>query len=224
MWKDEVHLCLGNDTPSSHPDHAQIRAIGPRVLHHKKGRGLLGANGAGLPAGKPLQDSSDSRSRKQNPSQTTLIKQALLKERGGTYALPDSVDEQSNPLAAKLSLERIIQSIRPGASAADRPEVKDFHRLGLLSVTEENINYVLTMLARAVAQGSIIKDLQSLVQILQLVLQMQADASPSTVDTSQDLDAASAHSLLTLASAQKMAVERSSPWWRRLLKRLQSFG
>ena len=30
---------LGNDTLSSHPVHTQIRAIGPRVLHHKKGRG-----------------------------------------------------------------------------------------------------------------------------------------------------------------------------------------
>jgi len=39
MWKDEVHLRLGNDTRSFHPVHAQIRTTGPRVLHHKKGRG-----------------------------------------------------------------------------------------------------------------------------------------------------------------------------------------
>jgi len=40
MWKSEVHLCLRDDTLSFHPVHTQIRAIGPRVLHHKKGRGL----------------------------------------------------------------------------------------------------------------------------------------------------------------------------------------
>ena len=34
-------MCLGNDTASSHPVHTQIRAIGPRALHHKKGRGQL---------------------------------------------------------------------------------------------------------------------------------------------------------------------------------------
>ena len=30
---------LRNDSPSFHPVHACIRAIGPRVLHHSKGRG-----------------------------------------------------------------------------------------------------------------------------------------------------------------------------------------
>jgi hypothetical protein len=37
---NEKHLRLGNDTPLFHPVHTQIKAIGPRVLHHKKGSGL----------------------------------------------------------------------------------------------------------------------------------------------------------------------------------------
>jgi len=36
----ELHLQLGNDTPSFHPVHTQIRATGLRDLHHKKGCGL----------------------------------------------------------------------------------------------------------------------------------------------------------------------------------------
>jgi len=34
----ELHLQHGNDTPSFHPVHSLIRAIGSRFLHHKKGR------------------------------------------------------------------------------------------------------------------------------------------------------------------------------------------
>jgi hypothetical protein len=36
---NEVQLRLRNDSPSFHPVHPLIRAIGPRVLHHAKGRG-----------------------------------------------------------------------------------------------------------------------------------------------------------------------------------------
>ena len=36
-----MHLHLRNDSPSFHPVHPLIRAFGPRVLHHAKGRGHL---------------------------------------------------------------------------------------------------------------------------------------------------------------------------------------
>jgi hypothetical protein len=36
-----VHLRLQSDSLSFHPVHTQIRAFGPRDLHHAKGRGLL---------------------------------------------------------------------------------------------------------------------------------------------------------------------------------------
>jgi asparagine synthase (glutamine-hydrolysing) len=35
-----VHLRLQSDSLSFHPVHTQIRAFGPRDLHHAKGRGL----------------------------------------------------------------------------------------------------------------------------------------------------------------------------------------
>jgi hypothetical protein len=35
---------LGNDSPSFHPVHTLIRAVGPPVLHHSKGRGRAQAD------------------------------------------------------------------------------------------------------------------------------------------------------------------------------------
>jgi hypothetical protein len=40
---------LGNDSPSFHPVHTLIRAVGPPVLHHSKGRGQT--NGVRLAGG-----------------------------------------------------------------------------------------------------------------------------------------------------------------------------
>jgi hypothetical protein len=47
-----VHLRLRDDSASFHPVHPQIRAFGPRVLHHAKGRGLSLGDGSGKGRGK----------------------------------------------------------------------------------------------------------------------------------------------------------------------------
>ncbi|MCS5694338.1 type II toxin-antitoxin system PemK/MazF family toxin [Cyanobium sp. FGCU-6] len=39
MWRFKVIHHLRNDRPSFHPVHSLIREIGPRYLHHAKGRG-----------------------------------------------------------------------------------------------------------------------------------------------------------------------------------------
>ncbi len=56
---NEVSHHLGNDSPSFHPVHSLIRAVGPPDLHHPKGRGAgfkaLGAE-VGLEHPKELFD------------------------------------------------------------------------------------------------------------------------------------------------------------------------
>jgi hypothetical protein len=69
---NEVIHRLGNDRPSFHPVHSRIRAIGPRLFHHAKGRGRLLHTWQRPPTRSELEALTDDRIRSE-----VLVREAL---------------------------------------------------------------------------------------------------------------------------------------------------
>ncbi len=82
---------LRNDCLLLHPVHTQIRAIGPRFLHHTKGRGPTGR----LPHGKPLPPRRGPLP-KDADEKTRMARKLRSKQGSAIYAQRKAIVEQVN--------------------------------------------------------------------------------------------------------------------------------
>ena len=129
---------------------------------------------------------------------------------------PASPNGRPQPHGAdsEAALARVLQACRQGQGLLDRPCLEDFLALGLQGVTAQNLDGVMTLLARAVSLGARADDRTSLQQLLAVVLEQEPAGSTCTADGAEHGDDAP-------SAARPVPQEPAQPAWRQLLRRLR---